>query len=115
MDEKIKKLMEEELEQSIKDLSADEYGSEERTKRIDEITRLADAVSSAEKTEAEIETEKSKKKIEVAKVVTPIATGVCTLLMYGFLFKAGLKFEETGSFSSTTVRSLFTSLLRPKV
>lgn len=106
--DKINKMLEEELIQSLNDLSSDEYGSEERAKRINEIALL-------NKTLNEGKDEKSRKGFETFKVVMPIVGSICTFILYAALFKEGLAFEKDGTVVSTTVRSLFQGLLRPKM
>ena len=106
--DKINQMLEEELIQSLNDLSSDEYGSEERAKRINEIALL-------NKTLNETKDEKSKKRFEVFKVVLPVVGSICTFILYAALFKEGLAFEQDGTVTSATVRSLFQGLLRPKV
>lgn len=112
---KINEMLEEELKLALADLKELKPGSEERRKMIEEVAAINKTYTDGMKAEEELKTEKSKRKFEVAKIITPIASGVCTLVLYATLFRMGLKFEETGSITSTTVRSLFQGLMRPKI
>ncbi len=92
--EEIRKLLEEQIKTDILKLSTLE-GKDKMT-AIDDLTKLY---------RLRIEEESRKDRyfrlgVEAAGIILP-------LIFYGIWLKRGFKFEETGTFTSTTFRSLF--------
>lgn len=134
MDEEIRSLLSEEIKTEIEDLSSLEAGSKEKSQAIDNLTTLyrlkieeskadwdADekynrrimeenqqSVENAQKSEQLSEQVKDRYfrvGIAAAEIVLP-------LMFYALWMKKGFKFEETGTYTSTTFRGLF-SRFRP--
>ena len=94
--EEIRKLLEEQIKTDILKLSTLEAGSKDKMTAIDDLTKLY---------RLRIEEESRKDRyfrlgVEAAGIILP-------LIFYGIWLKRGFKFEETGTFTSTTFRSLF--------
>lgn len=112
MDESIKKMLDEEIMEEITDLSNLQSGSEEKSTAIDDLVKLHKLRIEEAKVELEGEklkkdpiTEQSKDRylrfgLEAAGIILP-------LIFYAAWMKKGFKFEETGTYTSTTFRGLF--------
>lgn len=129
MDEEIRNLLSEEIKTEIEDLSSLEPGSKEKSQAVDDLATLyrlkieeskadwdADekynrrimeenqqSVENAQKSEQLSEQVKDryfKVGIAAAEIVLPLA-------FYALWMKKGFKFEETGTYTSTTFRGLF--------
>lgn len=92
----IKDLLGEEIKTEIQNLSTLEPGSKEKSTAIDDLAKLY---------RLRIEDESRKDRyfrlgVEAAGIILP-------LIFYGIWLRKGFKFEETGTFTSTTFRSLF--------
>ncbi len=93
--EEIKDLLEMQIKTDILKLSTLE-GSEEKSTAIDDLVKLH---------RLKIEEESRKDRyfrlgVEAAAIILP-------LIFYGIWLRKGFKFEETGTFTSTTFRNLF--------
>ncbi len=105
MDKEIRRMLEEEIIREIRDLSNLQPGSNEKTeavKALDTLYRLKeDEIQlKKEQLEEQIKDRYFKLGIEAAGIVLP-------LIFYGCWMKRGFAFEETGTYTSTTFRGLF--------
>lgn len=122
MDEEIRKLLEEEIKAEIRDLSTLEPGSKEKSTAIEDLAKLYklrieetknewDFNEKYESRDSDIQFKKDQLEeqvkdryfrfgVEAAGIILP-------LIFYAAWMKRGFKFEETGTYTSTTFRSLF--------
>ena len=122
MDEEIRKLLEEEIKAEIRDLSTLESGSKEKSTAIEDLAKLYklrieetknewDFTEKYESRNSDIQFKKDQLEeqvkdryfrfgVEAAGIILP-------LIFYAIWMKRGFKFEETGTYTSTTFRSLF--------
>lgn len=122
MDEEIRKMLEEEIKAEIRDLSTLEPGSKEKSTAIEDLAKLYklrieetknewDFDEKYESRDSDIQFKKDQLEeqvkdryfrfgVEVAGIILP-------LIFYAAWMKRGFKFEETGTYTSTTFRSLF--------
>lgn len=129
MDKEIEDLLREEIKNQIEGLSDFESGSEEKLKaikgvaelyklKIDEEKAKADSSDKEERREAELDfgqrecilKEEEAKELKKDRLIRACISGaelVLPLLFYAVWMRKGLKFEETGTFTSTTFRGLF--------
>lgn len=116
--DKIKDLLNEEIQRQFKDLASFAPGSKEKDMAVDTLTklyklkieeskmeneedaRIFDGISKSEEKAERIKDQYFKYGLEAAGLVLP-------LLFYATWMKKGFKFEETGTFVSTTFRNLF--------
>lgn len=120
MDEEIKKLLDEEIKHSIQDLSNLPIGSD-RTAAVDDLTKLYKLKLEEGKTRLNHEENirkctfendlnrdqlKEQTKDRYFKLGMDAAKLVLPLLFYAVWMRKGLKFEESGSFTSATFRGL---------
>lgn len=122
MDKEIDELLAEEIRNEIEGLSDFESGSEEKLKaikgiaelyklKIDEYRASAEAIDKEERRKSEdslksVEIDDNKKD-RLIRVCLAGAELVLPLIFYAVWMRRGLKFEETGTFTSTTFRGLF--------
>lgn len=127
--DKNKKLLSEKIKEGFESLSSMQNGSEEKSKAVDDVTKLYKLKIEEEKTEAEVqklkieeaklEAEREEKKTQQKEVFynTLINAGVQIGLAIGGWFaydvwhKRGLKFEETGTITSPETRNLISRML----
>ena len=122
MDEEIRKLLEEEIKTEIRDLSTLEPGSKEKSTAIEDLAKLYklrieetknewDFSEKYDAREGDIQLKKDQLEeqvkdryfrfgVEAAGIILP-------LIFYAIWMKRGFKFEETGTYTSTTFRGLF--------
>lgn len=122
MDEEIRKLLEEEIKTEIRDLSTLEPGSKEKSTAVEDLAKLYklrieetknewDFNEKYESRDSDIQFKKDQLEeqvkdryfrfgVEAAGIILP-------LIFYAIWMKRGLKFEETGTYTSTTFRGLF--------
>lgn len=122
MDEEIKGLLEEEIKEEIRSLSELDSGSKEKSAAIDDLAKLYKLkiedtkidFDYGEKYEARASDEQLKRDqlseqvkdryfrlgIEAAGILLP-------LMFYAIWMRRGFRFEETGTYTSTTFRGLF--------
>ena len=115
MDKEIRNLLEEEIKAEILDLSALSTGSEEKSSAIEDLAKLYKLKIEETKTvldygenykrDERLKSEQEKDRyfkygIEVAGIVLP-------LIFYAVWMNKGFRFEENGTFTSTTFRGLF--------
>ena len=115
MDE-AKELLTNQLTEEIRKLSTMEDGSEEKTATINGINQLyklkiEEARLESEKAAQEVERTEQKRD-RIFRYALDGALGVAPLIFYGIWMKRGFKFEETGTFTSSTFRGL-TKFFKP--
>lgn len=127
MGEENRSLLEEEIRTEIKRLAALDSGSQEHTTAVDSLTKLyklkleedKNAIEHCEKVENR-ESDKDFKYAQMDEAVKDryVRIGIAAaelilpLIFYGVWMQRGFKFEENGTYTSTTFRGLF-SRFRP--
>lgn len=103
----INEMLCEEIKQEIKYLETLEPGTDEHSKAVESLAKLyqlkLDEDTNSEekiKSEKDVLNQFIKYGIDIAGIVLPLA-------FYGTWMKKGFKFEQTGTFTSTTFRGLF--------
>lgn len=129
MENSIKELLNEEIAEEIQALSALEFGSKEKSTAIDDLTKLYKLIIEGNKSEWDADEKYYRrvmddesnvrddevKRIQIAEQVKDryfrlgiaAAELMIPLMFYGVWMKKGFKFEETGTYTSTTFRGLF--------
>lgn len=130
MDENsIKDLLSEEIAEEIQALSTLEAGSKEKSTAIEDLTKLYKLRIEENKSEWEADEKYNRrvmedkanmrddelKQVQIAEQVKDryfrlgiaAAELMIPLMFYGIWMKKGFKFEETGTYTSTTFRGLF--------
>jgi hypothetical protein len=122
MDEEIRNLLEEEIKAEIRDLSTLEPGSKEKSTAIEDLAKLyrlrieetrnewdfgekydareSDKQLKKDQLEEQVKDRYFKLGVEAASIILP-------LIFYAAWMKRGFRFEETGTYTSTTFRGLF--------
>lgn len=129
--EEINKLMDEEIKSQIKSLRALEQGSDKQTAAVKNLTALYEARSNDDKIRLDAEDKREARAFtrdelllkqaeqEDRKIDRWLHAGIALveiglpLVCYGHWFRDGLKFEETGSITSSMMRNLINKF-RPK-
>ncbi len=111
MNEEIKELLNEEIKGEIQSLASMANGSEEKSAAIEDLAKLYKLGIEGVKT-AEDDCMRKKQLAEQVKdryfrVGTAAVELVLPLIFYAVWMKRGFKFEETGTFTSSTFRGLF--------
>jgi hypothetical protein len=122
MNEEIKDLLGEEIKSMIQNLSSLPSGSEEKSSAIEDLVKLYKLRIEETKNEWDFnekydahESDKQFKKAQLEEQVkdryfrlgVEAAGIILPLIFYGIWMRKGFKFEETGTFTSTTFRGLF--------
>lgn len=118
MDNKIRDLLEEEIKTELEDLSSLTTGSKEKSIAIEDLEKLyklriedikaeMDHNEKSEQLKEDVKNRYLRIGLEAAGIVLP-------LVFYSTWMKKGFKFEETGTFTSTTFRGLF-NRFRPTI
>jgi hypothetical protein len=122
MDEEIKDLLGKEIKSGIRNLSSLPSGSEEKSSAIEDLVKLYKLRIEETKNEWDFnekynahENDKQFKKAQLEEQVkdryfrlgVEAAGIILPLIFYGIWMRKGFKFEETGTFTSTTFRGLF--------
>lgn len=118
----IKKLLDEEIANEIRDLS-EMYPGEEKSAAVEDLTKLYKLRIEENKSERDAENnmrDDEMKRVQIAeqtkdryfKLGIAAAELMIPLIFYGVWMRKGFKFEETGTYTSTTFRGLF-SRFRP--
>ena len=106
-----KEMLEEEIRKEIRHLSTLSPGSTEKTAAIEELSKLyrlkIDEVKSLEEIKVKNDLMSEQTKDRYIKLGIEAAELIIPLVFYGVWMKKGFKFEETGTFTSTTFRGLF--------
>lgn len=111
MEKEIKQMLEDEIKSEFKNLSSMDAGSSEHTAavkslaelyrlNIEETERQKDDVSKNAQLTEQAKDRYFRLGIEAAGLVLP-------MVFYGIWMRRGFKFEETGTFTSTTFKGLF--------
>ena len=107
MREEIKDLLGEEIKLEIEALSSLESGSEEKSTAIEDLTKLYklkieenDKQLKNAQLEEQVKDRYFRLGVEAAGIVLP-------LIFYAVWMRKGFKFEENGTYTSTTFRGLF--------
>lgn len=103
MDEEIRKLLDEEIKSELEDLDTYDPGSEEKQRAIEGIVALHELrmkEAESKKTQGLSVETYIKFALEAAGIIAP-------MIFYGVWMKRGFKFEEKGTYTSTTFRGLF--------
>ena len=122
MGEEIKDLLGEEIKTEIRDLSTLEPGSKEKSTAIDDLaklyrlrmeetknewdfnekydTRESDNILKKDQLEEQVKDRYFRLGLEAAGIILP-------MIFYAAWMKRGFRFEETGTYTSTTFRGLF--------
>lgn len=107
MDEKLREMLCKEIEDQINVLGLLNPGTEDYSRQVENIATLYRLKMEEDQAINEIE---NKDKIDITKFIElgiSAAGIVLPLAFYGVWMKRGLKFEQTGTFTSTTFRGLF--------
>ncbi|MGI6124644.1 MAG: hypothetical protein ACOYIG_10775 [Acetivibrionales bacterium] len=122
MDEEIRKLLKEEIKTEIRDLSTLEPGSKEKSTAIEDLAKLYrlrieetrnewDFNEKYESRDSDMQFKKNQLEEQVKdryfRLGVEVASIILPLIFYGIWMRKGFKFEETGTFTSTTFRGLF--------
>lgn len=129
MSETIKKLLNEEIAAEIQAISSLDSGSEEKSKAIEDLAKLYRLRIEETKSELDAEDKRSRRTLESEasvreneikksqldeqvkdryfKLGIAAAELLIPLMFYGIWMRKGFKFEETGTYTSTTFRGLF--------
>jgi len=122
MGEEIRKLLEEEIKTEIRDLSTLEPGSKEKSTAIEDLAKLYrlrieetrnewDFNEKYESRDSDMQFKKNQLEEQVKdryfRLGVEVASIILPLIFYGIWMRKGFKFEETGTFTSTTFRGLF--------
>jgi hypothetical protein len=116
MNEEIRERLDEEIMGRFSDLSQFSPGSAEMSAAVDDLTKLyklrIEENSKIADSNIEATAKNDQRKDRYISLGIEAAGVVLPLIFYAFWMKRGFKFEETGSFTSTTFRGLF-SRFRP--
>jgi hypothetical protein len=122
MDEEIRDLLGEEIKREIRDLSTLEPGSKEKSTAIEDLAKLYrlrieetrnewDFNEKYESRDSDMQFKKNQLEEQVKdryfRLGVEAAGIILPLIFYGIWMRKGFKFEETGTFTSTTFRGLF--------
>ncbi len=122
MNEEIRDLLGEEIETEIRILSTLEPGSKEKSTAIEDLVKLYrlrieetrnewDFNEKYESRDSDIQFKKDQLKEQVKdryfRLGVEAASIILPLIFYGIWMRKGFKFEETGTYTSTTFRGLF--------
>lgn len=111
MDENIRDLLNEEISSEIKNLSSFRPGSEEQTAAVENLAKLYEL--RIEETKVELDFKENCERLmdqvwdRYLKLGIEVAGLILPLIFYAHWMRKGFKFEETGTFTSTTFRGLF--------
>jgi hypothetical protein len=122
MDEEIRDLLGEEIKREIRDLSTLEPGSKEKSTAIEDLAKLYrlrieetrnewDFNEKYESRDSDMQFKKNQLEEQVKdryfRLGVEAAGIILPLIFYAVWMKRGFKFEETGTYTSTTFRGLF--------
>ena len=122
MSNEIRKLLEDEIEKEIQDLSSLEVGSKEKSVAIEDLTKLYKLKIEETRVDWEYDekyqTRKSDEILKNEQLIEQVkdryfrlgidaASVVLPMIFYTVWMKRGFRFEETGTYTSTTFRGLF--------
>ena len=122
MDEEIRELLGEEIKTEIRNLSTLEPGSKEKSTAIEDLAKLYklrieetknewDFSEKYDASEGDIQLKKEQLEEQVKdryfRLGVEAASIILPLIFYATWMKRGFRFEETGTYTSTTFRGLF--------
>ena len=136
MSNEIRKLLEDEIEREIQDLSSLDAGSKEKSSAIEDLTKLYKLKIEETRVEWEYDEKYQRRMMDVEqnneaiisrkneeilkneqlieqvkdryfKLGMDVAEIVLPMIFYAVWMKRGFRFEETGTYTSTTFRGLF--------
>lgn len=122
MDEEIRELLGEEIKTEIRNLSTLEPGSKEKSTAIEDLAKLYklrieetknewDFSEKYDAREGDIQLKKDQLEEQVKdryfRLGVEAASIILPLIFYATWMKRGFRFEETGTYTSTTFRGLF--------
>lgn len=115
MDENIRDLLGEEIKEEIQSLSSLEPESKEKSAAIDNLVKLYKLRIEETKNENDFVKELELKQSQLTEQIKDryfslgiaAAEIILPLIFYALWMKRGFKFEETGTYTSTTFRGLF--------
>ena len=111
MSENIKELLNKEIAAEIQAISSLDSGSEGKSKAIEDLAKLYRLRIEETKSELDAEDKRSQLDEQVKdryfKLGIAAAELLIPLMFYGIWMRKGFKFEETGTYTSTTFRGLF--------
>lgn len=116
--EKIKRMLDEEIKTEIQELSKYETGSKEKSAAIEDLATLyrlkieeneKEDIMIIQEFECKLKEDQKSEQIKDRYFRLGIAAAelVLPLVFYAFWMRRGFKFEETGTYTSTTFRGLF--------
>ena len=117
MDE-LRELLSEEIKTAILELSSLELGSKEKAMAVDDLVKMYRLKIDESKLDLEFESKKNEEALKneqgqeetkhrYLKIGIEAAGIILPLAFYAAWMNKGFKFEETGAFTSTTFRGLF--------
>lgn len=104
MNEQIKELLEAEVQASIYDLGNLPVGSKERTAAVEDLVKIYNLMI---EDEAELKEKQEQAKDRYFKLGIEAGSIILPMIFYAIWMRKGFKFEETGTYTSTTFRGLF--------
>lgn len=107
-----RELIVEEIKRNLEYLEKLDSTSPKYTTAVDNTVKLYDLVTECDKKKDDRKDQKFHRMIEYGLEASSI---VLPLIFYGRWMKRGFKFEETGSFTSTTFRGLFQKFKPTKI
>ena len=115
MDEEIRDLLGEVIKTEIRNLSTLDAGSKEKSIAIEDLAKLYklrwDFNEKYESRDSDMQFKKNQLEEQVKdryfRLGVEAAGIILPLIFYGIWMRKGFKFEETGTFTSTTFRGLF--------
>lgn len=119
--EKTKNMLNEEIQSGIEclnqlDINSDDYGkaadhiSALYKLKIEEYKIETDYKKTLAQQESECKKTKNENIIQYAKIGTEIGLGLCSVISAVWFARKGFKFEETGTYTSTTFRNSLSKL-----
>lgn len=110
MIEPIKQKLDEEILRELENLSSMDQGTQEHTDAVDSLTKLYKIRNEDDRLTIELNEKKEdrndKKEDRIVKIGIASAELVLPLMFYAVWMRRGLKFEESGTFTSQTFRGL---------
>lgn len=110
MIEPIKQKLDEEILRELENLSSMDQGTQEHTDAVDSLTKLYKMRNEDDRLTIELNEKKEerndKKEDRIVKIGIASAEIVLPLIFYAVWMRRGLKFEESGTFTSQTFRGL---------
>ena len=109
MNEQIKELLETEVQASIHDLANLPAGSKERTAAVEDLVKMYNLIvdESEDETDFKEKQLKEQAKDRYFKLGLEAGSIILPMIFYAIWMRKGFKFEETGTYTSTTFRGLF--------